>query len=72
MKVKDLLELIDEDEIVEVDEQEAPINKMSLFAAGSARRLSEHTDICNATVTGIAAVHDVLYILVSRKEPSDA
>ena len=72
MKVKDLLELMDPDEVVEVNDQDIPIDRMTLFEEGTVRRCLEKTDICNATVTGIVAVRDVLLILVSRKEPSDA
>ena len=71
MKVKDLLELMDPDELVEVNDEDIPIDRMTLFE-GTARGCLEKPEICGATVTGICAYRDVLSILVSRKEPSDA
>lgn len=66
MKVIDLLDLMDEDEIVEVNDENLPIDRMTLFA-GSARRLREDAELCKSKVSGIAAVHDLMFILVSRE-----
>ena len=72
MELKDLLDLMDGDEVVEVNDQDIPIDRMTLFEKGTVRRCLEKTEICGATVTGIGAVSDVICILVSRKESYNA
>ena len=67
MKLTDLINLMDYDELIEIDDEDLPIDRCTLFE-GSVKQLKQHSWLCNATVTAINPIHDVLFVLVSRKE----
>ena len=71
MKVKDLLPFMDPDELIELSDEDLPVDGATIFPADTVKKLRENAELCEASVTGIFPMNDVLYILVSRKGPSD-
>ena len=72
MKVKDLLPLMESEELIELTDENLPVDVAAIFPADAVKVLRENAELCEASVTGIFPMNDVLYLLVSRKGASDA
>lgn len=70
MKVSQLIHAMDRDDLIVIDDFDAPIDKMNLYS-GTVRKIYKDNPINKMHIMSICADNDVILVLVRKEKTND-